>query len=81
MKITKKAFRKWLESFPPRKVVGIGNMTCDCPLANFSGQEQLSTNYPETAWQHKFMDEVDYGTPNWYYRITASRALKILDSI
>lgn len=75
--ITKKNFRAWLESFAPQKVVGRAGSNEDCPLAMFLGRNVRPVKLPQ--WALWFMTGVDHN--DYRQKITAARALKIMDEI
>lgn len=75
MRLTRKGFRAWLESKRPREIVGEPAETDMCPLANFIGKEW---NYEGPKWADDFANSVD-DLLGQVQRITAARALKILD--
>ena len=77
-RLTKKGFREWLEAHEPDTVVGCADDTHECPLARFTGKPFRGYGQgPE--WAESFAAEADYEDEDG--RITAKRALEILDSL
>jgi hypothetical protein len=90
MRLTRKAFREWLESKQPAEGVGYAVSAEECPIANFhrdlhpDSRVEVYLDYikvngkrrPHTEWSKAFVEKVDrYG-----YRVvvTARMALDLL---
>ena len=78
--LTKPKFRAWLEGYRPRQVVGLAGCNIGCPIAKFLNMDLDNlAQWPQwPRWMQDFIVLVDSGRQS---RITASRALKILDGI
>ena len=97
MQLTKKNFRAWLASKNPDSIAGVAGASDWCPIARYlrdngctspvidqcglsyykNGRYVESAHASGSSWKHKFIDKVDKSRG----RVTAKKALKILDSI
>lgn len=83
-KLTRSAFKKWLESKVPTAVAGYTCSDKDCPLARASGRKVYTGGEVTRGnWGREFVYKVDAPYSLWgeEVRITAKRALTILESI
>ncbi len=75
--LTEPKFRAWLEGYGPRQIVGLAGCNTDCPIARFINMD-LDNLAQWPRWMQDFVELVDLDI---HSRITASRALRILDAI
>ncbi len=97
MKLTRNAVRKWLAALPPRSIAGEPFICADCVLAkylNANGHHDAAIEYkhyfvdgdkqkiPMPFWAEIFQYRMNHAGYDIYgKRVTAARALKILDGI